>query len=361
MGVIGREICISGLVPQVAERIGLTASPLLQAGHFTHIYAACGYFDQVDPIACYSCLPEDRSIFDLASLTKALVTTPLIYQEAIESGLSMAASVGTWLGRAATKLDPPLLAMSIESLLSHNSGLPAWRNFWIHRLGIGPIDQSSRHSHIETILNRHASAIKPPGEFTYSDLGFILLGLILEKRKNSGLDRVFRQFRDGLVKGGCRDEWLDFAPSRAICQRAVPTSTCALRGHVLCGEVHDENCAALGGVSGHAGLFGSGPAVIDYLRRLVASEIGQRVVETNAARLQPGGDPLMGWRQRSRLPMPKLVFGHLGFTGTAFFLDRRAKCYGVLLTNRVISGRLAPWIAGFRNACMDIMESGLEI
>ena len=349
---------ISGFRREDADKIADLAEPFLQRRQFTHIYVECGRFDKHSPTLHFSSLPDGQDIFDLASLTKALVTVPLVYQAAIDWGLTFSNPIRQWLGDQPTLLSPQLLDLSIADLLSHRSGLPAWRNFWIHQLSQNGYCLN-RHEHIERVLNRTSASLGLAGSFVYSDLGYILLGYMLEKRYGNDLREIFSQFKQRTLNFSEFPYCLDYRLATNLHRRTVPTSFCAIRNRPLQGEVHDENCAALGGISGHAGLFGSGEAIVEYLRALMASAAGKNILAENATRIIPGGDPLLGWRQRSKIPLPRLIMGHMGFTGTSFWLDSSGQSYGILLTNRVISGRSAPWMTNFRSSCMDIMEIGL--
>jgi CubicO group peptidase (beta-lactamase class C family) len=351
--------CFDGKDVRNAQKIAEIAGPFLGNRQFTHIYAESGRFDSALPSVHFSYLPEGQDTFDLASMTKALVTTPLTFNTSMTACLSLSGTVKEWLAGFPTALNSRIFDLTIADLLSHKSGLPSWRNFWIHHLGPGPADYGSRHEHIERILNRFSPEILDSGNFVYSDLGYILLGLILEKRSRVSLAEIFTQFKREQLNFAGEKEWLNFALPAMDSRRAIPTSFCAIRGRNLAGEVHDENCAALSGISGHAGLFGTGKAVVAYLRALGTSDVGRRLISENSARVVPGGDPLLGWRQRSVIPLPNLVIGHLGFTGTAFWLDKAGSSYGILLTNRVISGRKSPWMTQFRDDCMKLLELGL--
>jgi CubicO group peptidase (beta-lactamase class C family) len=341
----------------VAALAGLCGRYLTE-NKFTHVFAEGGSLGHPRPQIHYSYLPEMRQAFDLGSLTKALVTTPLIFQLREKSGLDFDGTVGDWLDSTPRNLDSRILALSIKSILSHRSGLPWWRNFWIE----GDFSQNPAidavHRHIELVLNRFAGEITDPGKFAYSDLGFILLGYIIEQRTGKRISECFRDLQAAIDAALSGNDVLQFRPlDRGQAQMVVSTSFCALRERTLLGEVHDENCGSMGGISGHAGLFGTGPAIVNYLSRLLQASFGKAMLTENAHCLVPGGDPLLGWRQRSKVPTPRLALGHLGFPGTAFWIDVVGEHYAVLLTNRVISGRISPWMPAFREAALEIIES----
>ena len=139
----------------------------------------------------------------------------------------------------------------------------------------------------------------------------------------------------------------------------VSTGHCAVRGRELVGEVHDENCASLGGVSGHAGLFGSIDGVIDCLELLFEEEKffskNQKLIPISRS-----NDGLLGLRQNSQNSVKPYAdgkaMGHLGFTGTSFYINPETADYIVFLTNRVYHGRLNQKIAKYRKQTHSIIQ-----
>jgi CubicO group peptidase (beta-lactamase class C family) len=175
----------------------------------------------------------------------------------------------------------------------------------------------------------------------YSDLGLMLLGLILERLGEAGLDAQF----DPIARA-C-GATLGFCPPAPWRDRIAPTEFDPWRGRLLQGEVHDENAALLGGVAGHAGLFGSVGEVGAFARLALATfrtetRLGtpatMRAFATRSA--VPGSSRALGWD--TMLPtsscgarMSASAIGHTGFTGTSLWLDVERDLYVVLLTNRV--------------------------
>ncbi|MCC6970318.1 MAG: serine hydrolase, partial [Phycisphaerales bacterium] len=345
-------------------------------GLYTHAWWGYGRLDEAKPLAVEAVLPDGRTVFDLASLTKALVTTPLVFA-GVESGvIGLDRTVGACLEAARIdrrrELDPRLLGLSVRSLLAHRSGLPAWRNFWVRCGGGQATETELRLPPAEAEraliagLNRAAAALAPgpSPEQRYSDVGFLLMGLVLEWTNGRRL----------------ADSWADFSRDRlgielkslglgygvrwpGLAATAVPTAFCPLRRRDLIGEVHDENCAALGGECAHAGIFGTGEALGAYLHYLWKSPTGARLWAANAeARATPTSgeshqkpspnEGLCGWRQGgdpSSEPFGDgMAMGHMGFTGVAFWVRPERKDYSAFLTNRVMSGRMRPGIAAAR-------------
>lgn len=303
-----------------------------QLGVFSHAYAAYGRLSEREPIGAACVGPDKRDVFDLASLTKALVTVPLIF----EQGLDLEGTVFDWAPSLIGILKPELGALRIRALLRHESGLPAWRNFWVCRLNDSLYDDSKRFELIVERLNR--VTINPGIKQVYSDVGFILLGLVLESRQKADLSHLYSSF-------SCE---LGFLPSlRVLC---VPTAYCRIRERLLVGEPHDENCAAMEGISGHCGLFGTGSGLCRFLHDyFYRTTVGQKVLAAQVQSIvphpieDPTQDSLLGWRQGSggitKVFGGGKAIGHPGFTGTAFWIDPLNWNYLVLLTNRVLYGR----------------------
>ena len=246
----------------------------------------------------------------------------------------------------ADEISDPLAVISIESLLSHCSGLPAWRNFWICRLG--SLEQSelekTARSHAFEVINRIDQLGKR--EDCYSDIGYLLLGFLIEETFGANLSDVFESYVDSLSKPDANWFFLNF-PRNPISSKTefVPSGYCGIRKREIIGEVHDENAAALGGICGHAGLFGTGESVSWYLKRLWSSTSWQAKVSSSSGciyGLRKGDDPSSCVFGEGR------GIGHLGFTGGAFWLDPKTEKYGILLTNRIISSRVSGRIKSIR-------------
>ena len=268
------------------------------------------------------------TLFDLASLTKVIATAPLLMQLVAARRLLLSTPVRTVIpeGRGADRHD-----VTLTDLLEHCAGLTPWWDLYKR-------NHSAREfSHeIAELPLEHP----PRARSIYSDLGFLLLGFIVADRGRAPLDAQF----DALLG----DTGIRFRPPADLRPAIAPTEDDATwRGRLLVGEVHDENAFALGGVAGHAGLFGSAPAVGTYARL---------VLETLRAPTRLGPPWLMQrFVRRSRVPrssralawdtmlptsscgtrLTPAAFGHTGFTGTSLWIDPLRDLYVVLLTNRV--------------------------
>ena len=177
----------------------------------------------------------------------------------------------------------------------------------------------------------------------YSDLGFILLGFMLEDAAQEALAIQFDRLAEDLRLGDLR-----FLPPQTWRPRTAPTEHSAWRGRLLVGEVHDENAWALGGAAGHTGLFGSVEAVGRFarlvLRTLTGDDCGLAHPSTLAAFVQRstvrGTSRARGWDTMLTTSscghrLSASAIGHTGFTGTSLWIDPARDLYVVLLTNRV--------------------------
>ena len=339
-------------------------------GLFTHAFVARGRLADTKPFFIYKDYADSDDIFDLASLTKALVVTPLLFRWRSRTGLSFDQTVGEWLGSVSLALDPRIKELSVRRLLAHTSGLPAWRNFWMCWLDRAPPGLKKNKEelliHEIDVLRRAAADISGTSNQVYSDIGFIVLGLLIEAVSGQSLDKQFDDFCVRDLQLGSGNSVLGFPGSRPDMQAFISTGICLIRGRQLRGEVHDENCAALGGVTGHAGLFGTGESVCAFISALAQSSVGRRLLAENAAARQlplqiPANEGLLGWRQAATvnsLPFGNgAAMGHLGFTGCAFWVWPETGEYVTLLTNRVISGRTSPEISAMRREVFTVLAA----
>lgn len=340
-----------------------------QKGLFTHAFVAAGDLRESAPAVRVSLAPDGRDIFDLASLTKALVTTPAVFNlcQRHEWAMDLPMHEAPLIKQDPKRfsgLPEALLELSPRQLLRHESGLPAWRNFYVQCESKGnapfrrPFDEA-----VASYMQTHNSP-KP----IYSDLGFLLLGRFLEKSYLSDMASIFSDFYKDV-------NWLSTAsiqlaygadlPAKVREKKAVPSGFCKVRQRNLVGEVYDENAWALGGRCAHAGLFGSGDGLTEFLRALFAAPFGRDLLAAQAAEM--GGlenESLLGWRQGADLAARPFgggkSMGHLGFTGTAFWITpaehpEKPLRYGIVLTNRTVSGRINPAIKDCRRELFEIL------
>lgn len=259
---------------------------------------------------------ELDTFFDLASLTKVLFTVPEVLR-AVEDGLTdLDDPIKTVLPELSWMRPTGLGGKTLRELLTHSAGLPAWAP--IYTWGESP----------NTLKHRVLQEAWPLGDYVYSDIGFMLLGVILERLRG-------RALRDFPLPVG-----LTFSPEK---EQAAATERCPWRGRVLRGEVDDENASALGGVAGHAGLFGTLHGVMNAARGLLN---GTSLSPAALAELQQPHSPtrVLGWQRKhvgwsgGSLCSTRTI-GHTGFTGTGCWIDFERAYAWVLLSNDVHPSR----------------------
>ncbi len=347
----------------LGQRIFSAASLLLASPEGVLHHSTWGYTSHEDGNAA-----GKDARFDLASLTKPLITAPL-WMRAISLG---ALSLDDPLSRfiPATLLPAEKKEITVRLLLNHSSGLPPHKPFYLELIGLP--QQERRNALLSRILN--TPLLDKPGKAShYSDLGFLLLGMILEDAFDSPLERLADEALIGPI---CQGE-LNFRPlSTSDDPTSLPsqlssddfsyvaTERCPWRKRLLRGEVHDENAYTLGGTAGHAGLFGTAFGVYLLLKFLwdLHRDAGQSLgwssdtVRTFWTRTEvaPNGAWALGFDSPSATGssagryFSRQSIGHLGFTGVSFWLDPEQEILVILLTNRVHPTRENLKIRDFR-------------
>ena len=298
---------------------------------------------------------SDDTIFDLASLTKVISTTPLVMQQFERGVLALDDPVS---GHVAAWSGDDRADVTLRDLLAHCSGLPFWRPYFR--------DLQGRAAY-ESAICAEPLEYAPRSRSVYSDLDFMLLGFIVDGRMPLAERFALMLSQMGIV------EEIQFNPPALWHARIAPTEDDPWRGRLLAGEVHDENAAALGGIAGHAGLFGTAAAVGSYARHLMQvlddrNGIFRRTtLEEFVTRRPdvPGSSRALGWD--TMLPtsscgtkMSPRAFGHTGFTGTSLWIDPENDVYVVLLTNRVHPNRSNEAIKKIRPAVHDAVMGELR-
>ena len=296
--------------------------------------------------------PREDTVFDLASLTKVLATSLLVMRHVERGALALDDPIRQYfdLWHGTDRED-----VTIRDLLAHCSGLTAHFPFYKDHQGRPAFERAICATPLE---------YAPRSKSIYSDLGFMLLGFLLERGAP-----LAAQFDAMLAQMGSIQD-LQFHPPEAWKKKTAPTELDPWRGRLLVGEVHDENAFALGGAAGHAGLFGTASAVGEAARHLLQVLDGRTgafrkdTLETFIAKRAgiPGSSRALGWD--TMLPtsscgtkMSPRSFGHTGFTGTSLWIDPERPLYIILLTNRVHPTRENNAIKQVRPAVHDaVME-----
>ena len=315
------------------------------------------------------------TIYDLASLTKPLVTG-LLCARAVESGeLALDAPVCRYLSEF-NRADKS--SITVQQLLTHTSGLPAWRPLYLLA--------ESKDEVLETIAKEPLQT--EPGErVTYSDLGFILLGFLLQRLHGAALDHLaareifaplhlsrtfFRPAEAARTVIAASENGNGY--EREMCERDFPAKAYSKwRDTTVWGEVHDGNAYFLGGVAGHAGLFSNVSETLQLANQFIAPQ--SRLLKANTCELfqqnlTPGLNEArsFAWQLAatkdstagSRLPPD--AFGHTGFTGTSCWVDATADRVFILLTNRTHT-RALPFanINSVRRRFHEMASEALEV
>jgi len=304
-----------------------------------------------------------ETVFDLASLTKPLATT-LAVMKLIEAGrLDLDQTIGSYLpcpeGTGKNSI-------RIRHLLYHNSGLPGYRPYFRTLAGL-PFGM--RETRLREFLIREPLESRVGDRVRYSDLGFMLLRWIVEEVSMVRLDRfVAEKIYNplGLSDLFFVDRTMD--PPR---KRYAATEKCPWRNQVMEGVVHDDNAYVIGGIAGHAGLFGT---AVD-LHRLVdelmwtyhgrPSIVFQQQILQKFFRSSYDKERVLGFDRPSNKGSSAGRFfscksvGHLGFTGTSFWMDLERRIIVILLTNRVHPSRDNDLIKVFRPRLHDAVMTHL--
>lgn len=292
------------------------------------------------------------TVFDLASLTKVIVTVPLVMRAIAQGALTLDTRVAdlspAWRGAGRE-------TVAVRQLLDHSSGLPAHDPLW---------QRLQRRDEVEAEIAGLPLERPPGAAAVYSDLGFILLTFVLERVMGRRLDALFAPLAVAL------GPVMTFTPAASLADRVAPTESDPWRGRVLRGEVHDENAALCDGVAGHAGLFGTAGAAGRFARLVLETfrtptALGNpELMRTFAARSSvPGSSRALGWDTMlptsscGRRLSPQAI-GHTGFTGTSLWIDPVRDFYVVLLTNRVHPTRENVQLQALRPRLHDALVEG---
>lgn len=351
---------ISELLSALVET-GATPGAVVVAGTRGTVLAECAagrvsYAADAGPVT-----PD--TIYDLASLTKVVVTTPLVMRLYEAGQLDLDAPVRRHVPEFA---DGGRDRVTIADLLAHCGGLLWWTDlyrqardlptaeamgFYLRRICEMPLDYEPRTGTV------------------YSDLGFILLGAVLERVTGARLDRLAQD--EIFVPLGMRH--IRYNPPAALRSRIAPTEDDPDRGGVLTGLVHDENAGGLGGVAPHAGLFATARSLVPFAQMWLAEGAtgDSRLFDSatirrfsRRARLVDESSRALGWDTQAEGSscghrFSQASCGHTGFTGTSLWIDPEQDLFVVLLSNRVHptrdNTRLAELRPEFHDALVDVL------
>jgi CubicO group peptidase (beta-lactamase class C family) len=283
----------------------------------------------------------ESTVYDLASLTKALVTAPLLVLAEQEGALDLSLPVSDYLDQFS---GTPAGQASLLSLATHTAGFPAWEPLFL--------EASSLDGYLRAIATLPRAGSE--GEVLYSDLGYIVLGAVLESVWGEGLDRLFqKRIADPLklrLTGFARPG--QPVPDAAATERGSRYEAAmaggrvgghGFRTEVLRGVVHDCNAHGLSGVAGHAGLFGVASEIAELVAEWLSPNrlaFGDRARQRLLTVVPPAPDRTVGMvtaqgASAARGVLPDTAPGHVGFTGSSVWLDPASESIFILLTNRV--------------------------
>ena len=312
----------------------------------------------------------DETIYDLASLTKPVATTAaamiLADRAMLDLDRPVAGYLPDFLQPFATNIDPLYIVreeVTVRHLLAHASGLPAYEKFFMRAREKSHVLQEALALPLE----------ETPGRKTlYSDPGFILLGEILERASGERLDvlcsrEIFNPLRMQDTRfNPPQDQWLRIAPMEM---------DESFRNRLIRGEVQDENAWVMGGVAGHAGLFGTAGDLASFSQMMLeeGKANGSQLVQSatirefnRAVQVPEGPSRGLGWDKpgdpssSGRYFSPR-SYGHLGYTGTSLWIDPQMALFVILLTNRIHPSRSNEAIREVRPAVHDAVVEVLGL
>jgi CubicO group peptidase (beta-lactamase class C family) len=310
---------------------------------------------------------RDATIYDVASLTKPIVTTSAIMMLVAEGRVDLDAPVSRYLpdwtsGANTNQQGNWRNKVTVRELLLHTSGLPAHREFY-----------KSAKGHDAILKRAHAEPLVagPGTKVEYSDLGFMLLGEIVERLTGETLDEFARE--ELFAPLGMSHSY--FNPPRSLRAQIAPTENdTAFRKRQLQGEVDDANAFAMGGIAGHAGLFSTAQDISVFAQMMLnggmyAQEriFSRAIVDQFTARVNVGDSArALGWdvpteNSSSGHYMSQRAYGHNGFTGTSLWIDPDKNLFVVLLTNRLYPSVANDKIRQVRPALHDAIIAGLGL
>jgi CubicO group peptidase (beta-lactamase class C family) len=304
-----------------------------------------------------SCEVQANTVFDLASVSKVIATTTmamLLYERGLLDLNTPVVGVVPEFARN----EPRCRQVTFRMLLAHSSGLPAYEKLFLQ----GP----SRSELLAMAFGVRLTA-DPGTRAEYSDIGFIILGIALERLADESLDSYCQRE----IFGPLGMSHTTFNPATAQRSSIPPTvDDWAFRNRIVQGEVHDENASALGGVAGHAGVFSNAEDLAIFAQAMLnggAPILRPETIQlfTQRESTPPGTSRALGWdtpsspSQSGKYFSPR-SYGHLGYTGTSLWIDPERQLSVTLLTNRTWPDRASQAIKEVRPRFHDAVVEALE-
>jgi CubicO group peptidase (beta-lactamase class C family) len=354
-----------GMSPTLGARLDSIAAATIAAGTAPGLAIAVGRHGRLVHLAGYGRIDwaadapavTERTLYDLASLTKVVATTTAAMMLETEGRLVLDSTVAHYLPEFGA-VDSAKRAITVRMLLTHTGGLEAFAR--LYEQGV-----RGREQYLREIARRPMRGA-PGAEMVYSDWDMILVQLVIERITGQTLDafvasRLFQPL-------GMTDT--QFRPDSALRPRIAVTEREATRG-LLWGEVHDGNAWAIGGVSGHAGLFSTAHDLAAFAQMMlnngsyngVGLLVPQQVARWTAPQL-PNTSRALGWDTPSspssagRHFSPR-SYGHTGFTGTSMWMDPERGLFVIILANRVNSRGMSTTHVPLRRDVADAVQQAV--
>lgn len=309
--------------------------------------------------------PSEKTLYDLASLTKVIGTTSVVIALVQRGKLRLDDPVDKWLPKfsetgATEDARNARKSITVEHLLAHASGLPAWKPFYREASSYDEVLRAVASSPLES---------EPGTKYRYSDLGFMLLGEIVSRAGARPLADLEREliFAPLGMKNTLRN------PAKKRRAEIPPTELDPATKSYAHGVVHDENCRAAAGATGHAGLFSNAHDLSIFAAELLRglrgrSRVFPRELVSRFVRRREmiaGSSRALGWdtpsgRSSGGETISPDAFGHTGFTGTSIWIDSKRDVFFILLTNRVHPTRENRKIRVVRRAFADAVLEAID-
>ncbi|MBU1168378.1 MAG: beta-lactamase family protein [Proteobacteria bacterium] len=310
---------------------------------------------------------KPTTVFDLASLTKPLATAPAMMLLMQEGKLDLASDLSSLIPGCAWGEKG---MVTVGQLLCHTSGLGDYQPYYRILMEYSPDERKMK---LKELLIKEP-LIDPPGSFVrYSDIGYMILAWVVEYLAGMPLS-VFVEKKVFAPLGIDDLFYIRMDESRDRKRDIAPTEHCPWRKKLIRGEVHDDNAWAMGGEGGHAGLFGTAAGIDSLLWQYLKKDraetnptifdpkvLGLFLKEWNHTRRTPGFDMPSHEGSSSGRYFPRNSVGHLGFTGTSFWMDPEKNLTMILLSNRVYPSRENVRIKSFRPLVHDALMEHLDV
>lgn len=321
------------------------------------------------------------TVFDIASVTNVLVTTTLLMQLVEMGRLRLDDRVSRYIQGFGVYGKSPI---TVRQVLAHASGLAHWHPYFEELLKVnaavrrGIMTSRGAKEFVHNSINRAQLKYEPGTRQLYSDLGFMLLGHLIEVLTGLKLDKAAQRYVFQPL-GLKATSYIDLTLIRRrgihpVRDLIAPTEECPWRRRVLCGEVHDDNAWAMGGIAGHSGVFSTAADLHLFAAEMLKASLGRSAFlkqETirhfwNAGRTSPVEGWRYGWDSPSKengLSESRLspgAVGQNGFTGCSIWLEPEQGLDIILLSNRIHPTRSNRKIRAFRPVLIDAVLAAMD-